>query len=165
MDHRTLTLEAFDKIELSGGNLLDVGCRDDDLKEHFFKKDFNWHGCDKFKATNVDECVMEDLRYGDDFFDVVFVCHSFEHTERPAESLREFRRVLKPGGTLFISTPVHCKHQIINADPDHINVVTAEQMARFCTYTNFKLEDIWIEENESGFVKDNSLITVCKKEE
>ena len=139
MDHKILTLQAFDKLELSGGNLLDVGCRDDSLKEHFFNKEYNWHGCDKIANTNVDECLMEKLPYGDDFFDVLFVCHSFEHTERPAEALREFRRVLKPGGTLFISTPVHCEHQIILADVDHINVLTHMQLERYMIYTNFKL--------------------------
>jgi ubiquinone/menaquinone biosynthesis C-methylase UbiE len=107
---------------------------------------------------------MEEMLYDDESFDVLFVCHSFEHAERPAETLREFRRVLKKGGTLFISTPVHCDHQILKADPDHINVLTAEQMVRLCFYTELNLENIWIEKNTTSFIKDNSLITVCRKE-
>lgn len=163
MDHKSLTLQAFDKVGLSDGKILDIGCRDDGLKTYFEDNGMIWTGCDKYKNKNVDECLMEDLQYEDDSFDILFVCHSFEHTERPAETLREFRRVLKSDGILFISAPVHCEHQILKADADHINVLTVEQMARLCTYTNFKLENIWIEENTTGFIKDNSLITVCKK--
>lgn len=165
MDHKNLTLRAFGKLQLSTGLVLDVGCYDTSLKPFFERQGFEWIGCDRYKNDDVDECDMDDLPYVDDKFEVVFVCHSFEHTERPAETLREFKRVLKPGGTLFISTPVHCDHQIMGADIDHINVLTPQQMARFMTYTGFKLEDIWIEENESGDVKDNSMITVCIKEE
>ncbi len=165
MDHKNLTLQAFRKYHPAQGKVLDIGCRDDGLKEFFNSNGFEWVGCDKYKNDNVDECLMEDLKYEDESFDILFVCHSFEHTERPAETLREFKRVLKKGGILFISTPVHCSHQVVEADNDHINVLTEMQMTRYMKYVNFKLEGIWVELNITGFIKDDSLITICKKEE
>jgi len=48
---------------------------------------------------------MVDLPYGSGSFDAVVSVEAIEHTKEPARALREFRRVLRPGGTLFITTP------------------------------------------------------------
>jgi SAM-dependent methyltransferase len=42
------------------------------------------------------------LPFGDDEFDTVLSCGVLEHVARPAESLREIHRVLRPGGQLLI---------------------------------------------------------------
>jgi len=38
-------------------------------------------------------------------FDVVACVEGIEHLERPVDALREFRRALRPGGTLVLTTP------------------------------------------------------------
>ena len=106
---------------------------------------------------------MEELPYKTKRFELVFVCHSFEHTERPVEALREFQRVLSETGKLIISTPIHCKHQILDADEDHINVITKMQMERLLRYVGLKKEKIWIERNSPDDDKSNSMITVCMR--
>ncbi|HEX4466147.1 MAG TPA: class I SAM-dependent methyltransferase, partial [Solirubrobacteraceae bacterium] len=42
------------------------------------------------------------LPYADDEFDAALSCGVLEHVADPAGSLRELRRVLKPGGTLYV---------------------------------------------------------------
>ena len=48
---------------------------------------------------NVD---AERLPFHDRTFDVVSCCNSFHHYPRQAEAVREFRRVLRPGGVLIL---------------------------------------------------------------
>ena len=45
------------------------------------------------------------LPFADATFDVVACVEGIEHLERPVDALREFRRVLRPGGTLVLTTP------------------------------------------------------------
>ncbi len=45
------------------------------------------------------------LPFEDGAFDAVACVEGIEHLERPVDALREFRRVLKPGGTLVLTTP------------------------------------------------------------
>lgn len=45
----------------------------------------------------------ERLPYGDERFDVVISCNMFHYIQRPADALREMRRVLKPGGRLVVT--------------------------------------------------------------
>lgn len=45
------------------------------------------------------------LPFANDTFDVVFYHHVIEHVSDPAQSLDELRRVLVPGGLIYIGTP------------------------------------------------------------
>jgi SAM-dependent methyltransferase len=45
------------------------------------------------------------LPFADASFDAVACVEGIEHLERPVDALREFRRVLKPGGALVLTTP------------------------------------------------------------
>ena len=45
------------------------------------------------------------LPYPDDFFEYLVCLDGIEHTENPFNTIREFRRVLRSGGKLFLSIP------------------------------------------------------------
>ncbi len=49
--------------------------------------------------------LNQSLPYPDDFFDFVICLEGIEHTENPSNAIREFQRILKQGGKLFLSTP------------------------------------------------------------
>ena len=48
---------------------------------------------------------VSEMDFKDNKFDVVFIYEVLEHVERPFEASNELFRVLKPGGTLLLSTP------------------------------------------------------------
>src|SRR5208282_2770081 len=45
------------------------------------------------------------LPFPDNYFDLLVSCETIEHLPDPAKAMREFRRVTKLGGTLFLTTP------------------------------------------------------------
>jgi len=49
--------------------------------------------------------LNQTLPYPDLSFDYVICLDGIEHTENPFNTLREFRRILRGGGKLFLSTP------------------------------------------------------------
>ena len=56
-----------------------------------------------YKQFNVEQDIFP---YDDDSFDVVLFCEIIEHLQSdPVHALLEIRRVLKPGGTLVLTTP------------------------------------------------------------
>lgn len=56
-----------------------------------------------YKHFNVEENTFP---YADDSFDVILFCEILEHLlTDPVHTLTEIRRVLKPGGTLIVTTP------------------------------------------------------------
>ncbi len=68
--------------------------------EDFVKAELKEDSSVRFQVGSVCQ-----LPFPADFFDAVFYHHVIEHVERPAESLVELARVLKPSGWLFVGTP------------------------------------------------------------
>jgi len=61
-----------------------------------------------FKLANVEirrGDLSGTLPYGDAEFDYVTCVEGLEHIENPQQAIREFARVLKPGGHLVVTTP------------------------------------------------------------
>lgn len=60
-------------------------------------------------VKNKTECARVDLSqtlpFGDGEFDGVFCIECIEHLENPFHLMRELTRILRPGGTLILSTP------------------------------------------------------------
>jgi 2-polyprenyl-3-methyl-5-hydroxy-6-metoxy-1,4-benzoquinol methylase len=48
---------------------------------------------------------IENIAHDDGSFDLVVSCETIEHVHNPARAVRELARVLRPGGTLLLSTP------------------------------------------------------------
>lgn len=72
----------------------DVTCCD--LYPHIFKLDNV-----EIKGGDLDKT----LPYDDESFDHIVCVEGLEHIENPANAIREFARLLKPGGRLIISVP------------------------------------------------------------
>lgn len=72
----------------------------------------------------------------DNTFDAVVAGELVEHIPAPElpELIAEFRRVLKPGGRLLLTTPnphsylVHLRKGDVFADPSHVNIMSHSQL-------------------------------------
>ena len=96
------------------GRMFDVGCGDGSVLKLAQELGWNAEGVD-FDARAVDTARLKGLsvrlgglaeqRYLDESFDLVLMSHVIEHIYDPAATFREIRRVLRPGGTLAVTTP------------------------------------------------------------
>jgi len=167
MNHRDYVCMAFDEFfndNRLAGKVLDVGCFDTKLKQYFQDKGFEWFGVDKNGGQDIKQGLMESIPFEDNSFDVVFCCHAFEHCERPIDALREFKRVVKVGGHIFIATPSVCEKQIIKGDADHIFVLHPIHMAKLLKYCDIK--GVSYDQTQNiPLVQDYNVITIGEKNE
>ncbi len=101
--------------DLSPGKLLDVGCGDGRFLNEMRPRGWQVEGVEidpqavqvareKYKL-NVQMGDLEKVRYPDDSFDAITLRHVIEHLPNPVATLKECRRILKPGGRLVVVTP------------------------------------------------------------
>ena len=89
------------------GILLNVGCGTGRFHENVNLKYDIWN-CDKFivDVPNFKQCDLDKpWPYQQDQCDALISLEVIEHVENPWHFLREAKRVVKPGGTIVITTP------------------------------------------------------------
>jgi SAM-dependent methyltransferase len=94
------------------GKVLDVPCGTGILADRLRKMGFQVSCCDiNSSYFSVPDLKIElgdlnqSLPYPDHTFDYLVCLDGIEHTESPSNAIREFQRVLRKGGKLFLSTP------------------------------------------------------------
>ena len=151
MNHLLATLEEFKDFakdkNLNGKTILDIGCKDSDNKIFFERFGLLWEGIDIKPHIKETQVIQADMcTYNSDKqYDILFVCHSLEHCERPVDALRNFHKLLKDDGYLFISLPCYCDRNIMGTggDYDHIFVLTDQQLIKLLMFTGFKKVNIF----------------------
>jgi len=97
-----------------GGRYLDVGSGDGSNVAALGKLGMLAEGVEPRAAAaeycragglNVRTGTLEEATFPDDSFDCLSLNHVLEHVPEPIDLIRECRRVLKPGGTLFVGVP------------------------------------------------------------
>lgn len=98
----------------SGSRVLDLGCGRGVMLTRLADQGFEVHGADISEEATRGVDPRAEIRiapnlaaagYPDDFFDLVIVWHVLEHLRDPASTLKEIRRILRPGGRLIVAVP------------------------------------------------------------
>jgi SAM-dependent methyltransferase len=102
--------------QAEGKRVLDVGCGDKPYYP-FFAGASEYVGVDGSHPAADLHAPVESLPVDDASFDVVLCTQVLEHADDPAQSVRELRRVVKPGGRVLAST-----HgvQVYHPNPDDL---------------------------------------------
>jgi len=97
------------------GNFLDIGCALGFLLNLAQKKGYKVSGLDVSKyavkfirrklGTKVYLGQLQQMKLPANYFDIITSFESMEHVENPLGFLREIKRILKPGGYFFATTP------------------------------------------------------------
>ena len=96
------------------GNLLDVGCANGEFLFLAKKYGFNAYGVEANTYTaniatsnglNVFNGTLEEAKFKDNYFSVIYLGDIIEHVVDPVSLLRECKRILKKEGIIIISTP------------------------------------------------------------
>jgi 2-polyprenyl-3-methyl-5-hydroxy-6-metoxy-1,4-benzoquinol methylase len=94
--------------------MLDVGCGDGDLLEHFAKQGWETYGIDPSaeaveaaarRGAKVHQGTLRDQPWPEGSFAVITFQHALEHISDPVDALRRARALLEPGGLLVIAVP------------------------------------------------------------
>jgi len=99
-------------------------------------QDLSWPGDDR---TNIDIfSPIDDIPRPDNTFDVILCIAVLEHVENPEHCVREFFRVLKPGGIVIASVPfLQPEHKI----PTDFQRYTKDGLASLFRRCEFEIEE------------------------
>lgn len=142
-------LSNFSKlVKTARGKVLDIGCDDPDNTLSSFYHDIEYLGLDplyylknnKFKIF----ALAEFLPFQNEVFDNVCFGTSLDHAFDPFTAINESYRVLKIGGSLYLSTLIWSKNAELYNDSVHFHHFREKQLfnmleeAKFCIKGFFK---------------------------
>lgn len=111
-------------------------------------------------GKNVIAIDLHLIPLSDEFAQIVFCENVISKSEHPLNVLREFRRLLKGGGLLFMTLPHYCKEQIFNGEKDNKFIFSEEQIGRLLYFAG--LIPIKVYTLKEGEEKDWIIITISK---
>ena len=97
-----------------GPSVLDVGCATGALLSALKAKGWNVKGVEisgpqtvycRKQGLDVSNLPLEENHFSDNTFDVVLASHVIEHLNNPLAFAEEIKRILKPNGCFFVTTP------------------------------------------------------------
>jgi SAM-dependent methyltransferase len=135
--------------------ILDVGCGEGDFLVEMQSLGWSAYGIDpsadavaiaRARSVKADQTTLSEGLFERELFDAITFRLVFEHLREPASALRECRRALKQGGTLWIATPsldseahrIFGRNWIHLEAPRHAVVYTAPALNGLLAETGFE---------------------------
>jgi SAM-dependent methyltransferase len=153
-------LKMFDRYR-TNGNFLEIGCNAGAVL--VAARDNGWQvkGVDisstasgyarEKNGLDVHTGTIETANYPDDYFDVIYSNATLEHIQHPLSTMRECRRVLKPGGVLYVCTvawdcytrEILGENWLLLHPTHHIHLYTPANINSLCQYSGMTLAKVW----------------------
>ncbi|HBB66164.1 MAG: hypothetical protein A2049_04990 [Elusimicrobia bacterium GWA2_62_23] len=107
------------QADAPGKRILDIGSQDAPFRKYFLQAEYRTQDICQNAAGSVD--YVGDINEGlpgipDASFDCIVCTQVLEHLKRPYMGFREFQRILKPGGKLFLTTHLCFEEHMIPYD-------------------------------------------------
>lgn len=162
----------FHKGKLIAGTstILDIGCGRGQLLHHLCNLGVNCHGVereDTFSSETKNGITLHarnlrDIRFPEAYFDTIILWHVLEHVCDPMILLQEIRRILKPGGKLWIAVPnmdsfqshffkKHWFHLDIPRHRFHFSLFSLTRLLSSCGFNILNQHTFSLEQNIYGF--------------
>lgn len=143
--------EAFRKT----GNLLDVGAGYGFFLEIARQRGWNVYGSELTDEA-VNHCTdkglpmfkgeLQNIDFGKIQFDVIISIEVIEHINNPIEYLTKMNEILRPGGTIYVTTPnfnSYLRHRLkenynVIEYPNHLGYFTRKTLNKLFTENGFK---------------------------
>ena len=90
-------------------------------------------------------CTQQDMsftEFPDESFDFLFVRHALEHSPYPLLTLKEFNRILTPGGGAYIEMPSMKCDRLLEAYDNHYSIMGPRQWSELMKRAGFNVLEI-----------------------
>jgi ubiquinone/menaquinone biosynthesis C-methylase UbiE len=140
-------------------NIIDVGAGDGHFAEVAKSNGWNVYATE-FDDVSVNLCrqkgvttnigVLDASNYEDSMFDLIFSLEVIEHINNPVEEVNKFRKILRKGGGVYVTTPnfKSLSHDFLKANwnifnyPEHLCYYTPKTIEKLFVNNGFK--KVWI---------------------
>lgn len=167
-----------------GSLLLDAGCGSQRYRKYcdhldYRAQDFGKYVADAASGFTSSMGGVEGYKYGEldyvgdiwaieeeaSLFDAILCTEVFEHIPFPCETLKEFSRLLKPGGKLILTVPSNCLRHM---DPFFYYTGFSDHwLNKFCLENGLRVESLdvvgdyysWIGVELARTIKNHSIIS------
>jgi 2-polyprenyl-3-methyl-5-hydroxy-6-metoxy-1,4-benzoquinol methylase len=131
---KTLLSSIYEDVSLNGKSIVDLGCGDRYLENAIKSAGGFYYGFDISDA----DFEKEHIPAKDNSYDIAICLALIEHLADPGFFLSEIKRVLKPGGILWLSTPdIEVSKFSFWDDPTHVHPYTRKSLRMVLNMTGF----------------------------
>jgi ubiquinone/menaquinone biosynthesis C-methylase UbiE len=150
------------------GKLLDVGCGSGAYLAYAEKLGWEVTGVDQFPHGFTERTIhpavkdtgLKQADFAENSFDVITMWWVIEHYQNPLEELQYIRKVIKPNGTLAISTcdiesmeaRLFGRYWHHSASPEHCALFSVDTLKRILDESGFELTKVRYVPLTAGFV-------------